>query len=371
MTDPPSARRRRPLLGLIASLPWLALAGAPLAAPKNGTPPAGPALAPEPSEGFPDSALLVAAGPEGGRIDRWARFIARPLERALPPGTLLQATRSGGIDGVTGANKFDARVIPDGSTALLVPGTAALAWLAGDPRAQFDAARWVPVMAGTTPGVVIGRAGLGTLVRGQTLRIAVASAVGPDLPALLAFDLLGIQVVPVLGGGDGSASMDSLGQDAADAVFLHGERVPERANRLAAAGARPLFSLGTLDETGAMVRDPMFPELPHVTELYSGLGSGTQSALLFHAWRATAAAAQLEFGLVLPQLTPAGRVALWRRAATRAATSPDIRGACAADAIRALATPSAAAFTSGIATSADALLELRRWLAARYNWQPL
>ena len=261
-------------------------------------------------------------------------------------------------------------VVPDGSTALLVPGTAALAWLAGDPRAQFDAAHWVPVMAGATPGVVVGRVGLRTFAAGQTLRIAAASAGGADMTALLALDLLGVQAVPVLGGGDESAAAEALAQHAVDAVFLHGARVPQRVNRLVASGARPLFTLGDLDETGAMVRDPMFPEVSHVTEMFRDLRGGPPAGPLLDAWRATAAAAQLEFGLVLPQLTPAGRVALWRRAAAQAAASPEVRAACVADAIRPLATPRATAFTSGIATNAEALLELRRWLAARYNWQP-
>ena len=44
----------------------------------------------------------------------------------------------GSADGVTGANQFEARGAPDGQTVLLVPGQAAVAWMVGDPRAQFD-----------------------------------------------------------------------------------------------------------------------------------------------------------------------------------------------------------------------------------------
>ncbi|MBV8574962.1 MAG: hypothetical protein JOZ58_07980 [Acetobacteraceae bacterium] len=369
MAAPLSEVPRRILLGSVAGLPFLT--GAGWAAARKPAVAASPPPSPEPSSGIPESATLVAAGPEGSRIDRWARFIAAPLERALPTGTSLQATRAGGIDGVTGANKFEARVVPDGSTALLVPGTAAIAWLAGDPRAQFDAARWLPIMAGASPGVVVGRPGLGALVTGQRLRIAAGRLVGVDLPALLALDLMGVQAVPVLAGGDESTAIEAFAEQAADALFLNGARVPERAQELARVGARPLFSLGITDETGALIRDPLFPELPHVAELCSERGSRTVSGPLFQAWRATATASQLEFGLMLPQLTPASRVALWRRAAALATASPDLHSVCAADAIRALATPSAAVFTSGITIGSDSLLELRRWLAARYNWQPV
>ena len=43
-------------------------------------------------------------------------------------------------------------------TVLLAPGEAALAWMVGDPRAQFDVGHWVPVMAGTASAIVVGTA---------------------------------------------------------------------------------------------------------------------------------------------------------------------------------------------------------------------
>jgi hypothetical protein len=352
---------RRRLLGLIVSLPIVGLTPS-RAAPR--TAPAAPA--PSPPRAFPDHALLLAAGPEGGQTDRWARLLASPLDRAL--GASLRTATTGGIDGVTGANQFDARATPDGSAALLVPGAAALAWLAGDPRAQFDAAHWVPVLAGAAPGIVVSRVGVEALLSGQELRISTGSPAGAGMPALLAFDLLGVRCTPQFGPPDQAAALEAFRQRTADAVFLHGTDVPEQVSRL--DGAKPLFTLGVLDESGAAVRDPVFPDVPHLAELYASLRGTAPASPLFEGWRASATAVQLEFGLVLPPLTPAARVAVWRRAANQAAIAPETQAACAARAIRPLPTPSAAAFTSSIAADATALLELRRWLNARFSWQP-
>src|SRR5271166_1871079 len=136
MADSLPPLRRRRLLGVIAGLQFVGVGSARArAAPRA----AETATRPSASEPFPRKVVLLAAGPDDGRMDRWGRLLAPPLERALPAGCSLQVGTVGGIDGVTGANRFEARVPPDGSTTLLVPGSAALAWLAGDPRAQFDA----------------------------------------------------------------------------------------------------------------------------------------------------------------------------------------------------------------------------------------
>ena len=67
----------------------------------------------------------MIAGPPGGRLDRWADMLVPALSRGLAGRVPLARRNVGGIDGVTGANQFEARGEPDGSTALLVPGAAA------------------------------------------------------------------------------------------------------------------------------------------------------------------------------------------------------------------------------------------------------
>jgi hypothetical protein len=356
MTDLPRPGRRS-LLAMLTTLPAAMRAGSLLAAP----PP--PAAAP-----FAEAPRLLVAGPADGALNRWADALLPALEQSLPPDTAIRRIEIGSADGVTGANQFEARGAPDGQTVLLVSGQAALAWMVGDPRAQFDVAHWVPIVAGAIPGVVVGRPTV--LVPDGRARTAAASPASFDLAALLGIQLLGARMEPVFGLVEPGAAQGAFAQGAVDAVLLCGQRVPEQFAALVAAGAQPLFTLGALDEAGRSVRDPTFPTVPHFAELCAMRSGNYPGGRLFDAWSAIAAAVQLDFGLMLPQLTPAAMVSLWRRAGTDAVAAPGVQATAATVNVRPLTGPTATANTSVIAVGAPVLQELRAWLASRLNWSP-
>ncbi len=315
---------------------------------------------------LPDGALLMVAGPGGGAIDMWADWLATPLSRALSPGAPVHKDIVGGPDGVTAANQFEALTVADGRTALLLPGSAAMARLIGDPRAQFDLARWVPALAGVTPGLVVSRLPMGQAINGARLRVAASRAAGPELPALLALDLLGAEWVPVFGLSEAAAT-DALAQGQVDAVCLHGRGVADLAQSLAPSGMQPLFSFGSLDESGQRQRDPAFPAVPTAYELFARQG-GHQG--LRNAWSATAAASDLDMALVLPQLTPAAMVALWRRATAQAMGPGGVAAQATALGVRSLLAPAAIANTGALLADQATQLDLRRWLSSRLNYKP-
>ena len=315
---------------------------------------------------FPNGATLLVAGPGGGAVDSWAEWLAPGLGRALPPGTPLHKDLVGGVDGVTGANQFEARTVPDGNTAMLLPGSAAMAWLVGDPRARFDAAHWVPALAGVTPGLVISRVPIGRVQNGSALRVAASGPAGPELPGLLALDLLGATWTPIYGVAD-AASLEALSSGQVDVICLHGYRVAEFARLLGSSGFVPMFSYGSVDETGRRQRDPAFPNTPDASELLAGRPVSTA---LLNGWRATAAAAELEVALVLPQLTPAAMVALWRRACAQAVGSGPIQEQASALGVRPQGAPAATLSTSAVLADTAAQLELRNWLLTRLNYRP-
>jgi hypothetical protein len=362
MTD--ALRDRRRCLALLAGLPVLARARPALAWPESSALAAPlPAQPANPGLPFPDGATIIVAGPDGGLLDRWAQAVRPALMQALPPGTQLRLRPAGGADGVTGANQFDARTAPDGLTLLMAPGEAALASLAGDPRAKFEVGHWVPVMAGTTDAVIAGRAG--ALAPGGRVRIPAGSAGGEELPALLALELLGLRAQPRAAIPDGALPA-AFANHAVDVVFLHGHNVADQLAAVVAAGARPLLAFGTTDGTGAPVRPAAFPDLP----LLSQLSPQVTGSPLYPAWQSAAAATQLEFGIMLPQLTPAGMVALWRRAGTDAAASPAVEALGKSFDVRLLGGSAATPIAAAMMAPQPAVLELRRWLAGRFNWRP-
>ena len=346
------------------ALRWLAAAGG-MALGARARAMAATAMAAEP---FPDGVTLLAASTSGGPMDLWAATLTPILEHFLPPHTRIGTETAIGNDGVTGANQFAARTIPDGATVLLVPGAAALAWLVGDQRVHFDAASWVPVMAGLAPAVLVGRIGLPALRTEQGLRIAAAGPAGPDLPALLALEVLGCGFTPIFGLGEAGRAREALTEGAADLLLLHGESVPERVRALAGAGITPLFSLGALDAAGHRVRDPLLPDVPCLHEASLSLRGHPPLGPLAPACDAAAAAAALNFALVLPALTPPDIVGLWRSMGAHMAEAPTVHALSGAEAVRIQASPAANVATVAVAADAATLLSLRDWLASRFGW---
>ncbi len=362
---PPSGRRR--LLGLMSALPLSAVGSSSSFDKAARFAAADPPPIPTPP--FPEGATLLVAGPDGGRLAEWGRLIAPGVSRALPPRTAVRLAPAGGADGVTGANQFGARAIPDGSTLLLAPGEAVLAWLVGDPRAKFDVGDWVSVLAGMTPSIAVGRIAAQSLQAGHPTRVAATGLERPDLAVLLGVELLGARAVPVYGVTEETLPAAIAGGNV-DVVLLRGERVPARVTALAAAGARPIFSVGAADQAGAPARETAFPEVPFLEELYTNLHGRRPAGPLYRGWRAAAVASRLAFGLILSDLTPAAMVALWRRASRDAAAGLDFGLAAAAATLQPLPGPAASAGTAPIAADMAALLALRQWLNSRFNWHP-
>ena len=298
----------------------------------------------------PNGATLLVAGPEGGSTAAWADILTPALVKSLPSGLVLARENVGAADGVTGANQFQARTAFDGGTVLLLPGQAALAWLIGDPRAQFDAARWVTALAAVTPTVIASRTSLEQIMRNGSVRVAGAPDTG-GLAALLTFDLIGTTPLPVL-----STAPDYSN---AESILLSGRAMPEQLTAAARFGFRPILNLG--DPAGSTPDG--LPTAQHLVRADASPG-------LLAAWRATVAATRLDTALVLPQLTPPSMVAIWRRAGAQAADTTVVQAAEARLGIQAEAGADAVASTAPIAADAGALLDLRAWLLQRFGWRP-
>ena len=200
-------------------------------------------------------------------------------------------------------------------------------------------------MAGTCAGIVVGRPTV--LAAGGRARVAAAGPASLDLAALLGVQLLGARMEPVFGLADPRHAASAFAQGAVDAVLLRGHRVPDQFAALAAAGAQPLFTLGVLGRhrPGSCAIRPS--PTCRISPNCSRHATGTRpNGPLYDAWSAAAAAAQLEFGLVLPQLTPAAMVALWRRAGTDAVASLGVQATAATVDVRPLGGPAATANTA-------------------------
>ncbi len=316
---------------------------------------------------FADAPTLIVAGPTDGALAPWARAVAATVNRMLLPERGLGLIPVGGNDGVTAANQFDARTAPDGTTAMLIPGETAIASLQGDPRAQFDTGHWLPLATALCSGIVISRGR--TLPQSQPVRLACEVPADVALPARLGLSLLGVETAGMI---EASNPVAELKAGHVDAVFLRGPFAVRDAKAALAAGGTATFTLGHTDEAGALLRDPLLPQIPTLIELIAGPSVSSEFAALTLAWRAVAAAAQVECALVLPWLSPAGTVAWWRKAITTMAMPGDFSEQAATmgvasvgSSLRLQVDPADGFGLSSIAVDATTALALRRWLVAR------
>lgn len=307
---------------------------------------------------------MMVAGPADAATGRWAGLLAGPLAEALHPGGAIAVSAIGGRDGVTGANAFEALTNPDGSTALLVPGAAAIAWLVGDPRVHFDAGRWVPALMSFGHAVLLGRASANL----SRLRVAASTPGGLELSALLGLSVLGVTPVPVFGLADPEDAHAALLEGRVDAILLTGRDVPQRVAALSGRDLHPIFSLDA--EARATRPDPALPGVATLPELYGARFGRRPTGPLFEAWKATAAAARLDAALVLQPLTPPALVAQWRRACTHAIADPTLASAARTAQLSSLPAPGCVDALSAIVADESTLLALRRWIAGHTDWRP-
>ncbi len=318
--------------------------------------------------GAPPLAMLVG-GPDGGQTSRWGNACALAMSPLFPgsPNILTQAV--GGLDGVSGANQFDALVVPDGKTAAILPGAALIAYLTGDPRVHFDPTRWAPVLAGMNSGVLMLRGNpapsLASLVAGPPLRIAADQPQSNDLAALLALARLGIGTAPVFGLRGTEVKTSAFINGEVDAVFLCGEGVPEDMAPLTAAGAAPFFCLGAPGPDGSMGPDPLFPGLADAISL----GTARNHAL-DAACKAAITASVLDFLLVLPHLADPSAASQWVQAASNARTAEALAAAASASAISLQPAPALAACLATLALPPAAQASLHDYMARNFAWAP-
>lgn len=299
----------------------------------------------------PEAATLIAPGPEEGCAARFAAQAARGLARGLAQAASLRVNVLGGADGITAANRFAASTPADGRLLLAFPGIAAHALLVGDSRARFEPRHWPAVAGSLSPAFLAGR---GTLRGTQPVRIALPGPAAPETASLLALDLLGRNATPVFVPA-GIAPMAALRAGSADALVLSGP------GALAQAGALGLLPWFALEGSNGAREQQERPEVPALGELVAAAPRRD----LLAAMRAAGAAMQACALLVLPALTSADVVALWRDAArrwTEEASDPEAG-------MTRVGPAEAAGVLAMLCPPPEAALGYRDWLARRLGFQ--
>ena len=268
---------------------------------------------------------------EGGGSDTWARFFASYLGDHLPgePNVIVRNVPGGGS--ISGANQFAQRAKDDGLSLLGVSGSTQFPYLLGDGRVRYDYRDFVPVLASPTGGVVYIPTSFGVEDIADIAELKDAEFVFPntgatslDLVMILAFDMLDLNVRHVFGMNSRGETRLALERGEANIDYQTSASYLTNIQPMVDAGkVVPLFSVGSLDEDGNVVRDPTFPDIPHFLEAYEAMhGEAPGNTPRFEAYMAFFSAGfPAQKMALLPRSTPEPIIEAYRQAFADAVAS--------------------------------------------------
>ncbi|SFR15525.1 tricarboxylate transporter [Poseidonocella sedimentorum] len=232
---------------------------------------------------------------ESGGSAKWANFYAPLLSEALPGSPTMVVRYRPGAGSTEGANWFQGQ--QDEGDGMLIfgdSGSTKFPYLLGDPRVRYEYADWQPVVASATGGVVYLPPDLAERYDGdmddlkeEFYLYGSQGATTLDLVPLLAFKMLGLQVDPVFGvkgRGDGRLMFE---RGEANIDYQTSSAYLANVTPLVEQGlAVPIFSWGSLNEDGVIVRDPTFPDLPSFKEVCEATEGCETEGTAWDAWKA-------------------------------------------------------------------------------------
>ncbi len=231
---------------------------------------------------------------ETGGSAKWANFFAPLLQDALPGNPVVLVRFMPGAGSTKGANWFQKQPAGDGTLIFGSSGSTQFPYLLGDPRVRYEYKDWIPVMASGTGGVAYLNAEAGEKFDGSannlkdmTFIYGNQGATRLDLVPALAWKMLGMNVEHVMGikgRGDGRKMFES-GEATIDYQTSSGY-LKGSAELVAAGKAVPMMTWGSLDESGNIVRDPTFPDMPTFKEVCEKTDGCETSGDAWEAWKA-------------------------------------------------------------------------------------
>lgn len=274
----------------------------------------------------------------GGGSDVYARALAPYLQKYLPgnPSIVVRNVPGGGA--LVGANQFEARAKPDGMHAIVSGISNLAATLFDKSKVKYRIGEWEPVLLSPQGVVVYAAPALGIegpqdlpKLKDRQLVYGGANPKGADARVILSFALLGLEPKFVWGSSRGPVRLAfergefNLNYDTAPAFA-------KNASALVKAGkAVPLYTLGIFDESGKVVRDPNFPDLPSFPEAYAQVHGKPPAGPGYEAWKALALMGVMASKVIfLPADTPSHAVDAWREATRKMLADPEFQDKAAA-----------------------------------------
>lgn len=232
---------------------------------------------------------------EGGATFVSAKFLEPYFEKHLPGNPDLDVVSRPGGGSILGANWFEQNAKSDGTTILFTTSSTANPFVLGQEGVEyrladyrvayshpFSAVAYTSPSTGVTSAADIKDASTPLIYGG----IAAAAS---DLPGLLSFEVLGLDVKTVLGfNGRGPVRLafeqGELNLDYQFTPVYLTQVVPS----IEAGTAVPLWTGGAMEGGVLKGRDPIAPELPSVYEVYESMNGEAPSGIEWEAFQGVA-----------------------------------------------------------------------------------
>jgi len=255
---------------------------------------------------------LLVPSAVGGATDILNRFLAPHLERGISGNPSVRIRNMPGGGTILGMNWFAANARPDGLTVLASTVASKVAYMLENPVVRYDF-RKMRLVAINGSGAVFyasprtGARSAADFAKAQGVIFGSNTPPGVELPALIAFELFGMNPKVVFGFESRGPIRLAFerGELTTDfqATFVYNSQVLPQVQERKVVG---LMTLGFINEKGEMVRDPAVPDLPTVYEVYQQVfGRKPDGLLRWKAYRALVAASwTYGRGLWVPEGTP-------------------------------------------------------------------
>jgi tripartite-type tricarboxylate transporter receptor subunit TctC len=276
--------------------------------------------------------VIVPFAP-GGATDVAARFLEKYLERHLDGNPDVEVVNRAGGGSILGANWFQENAKPDGETVLFTTSSTANPYVLGQKEVKYDLASMrvgysLPFGSVTYVSAKTGIKSVKDLKNTKTeLIYGGIAAAASDLPTLLSFEVLDLDVRAVLGfTGRGPIRLAfDRGETNLDFQFTPVYET-QVADQVASGKVIALMTGGSVGPDGKLTaRDPAVPDIPTVYEVYKELNDGKEpSGVEWDAYQSIGALT-LGYGLTayLHKDTPDEVIELFAKAVERINADPE------------------------------------------------
>ncbi len=246
-----------------------------------------PAEADEPAGNFYEGGrleVLIAHG-TGGGTDIQGRFVGDWLVDMLPgdPRVVYDNVSGGGT--LIGANAYASRPA-DGFHLWFSSASTTYQAILGHPEVRFDFNDYQPVIGVPAGSVVYGSPAVGDFTdQQQTFIHANQDPAGLALTMLLGYDILGIDHQAVFGYSSGERVIAVESGEALGAYATVGQ-YQELVRPLEESGQVRLFYTAGQLQGGQVVRDPAWPDVPSIAEVYEDMHGEAPSGEAWEAYKA-------------------------------------------------------------------------------------